>query len=159
MASTSFGSEKPRPGKQYRDGTQGRADADLRSDIDDAFVLVEASIAALPAGPALIADPTDGFALILPAATDGYCLLTSVGVETRLIGIPNFVNQRITVSLDVDGGNVDIDANLVGGFNDAADRYIRLTAPGSVAELVAVQDTGVLQWRAIGLVDCTVEAI
>ncbi len=46
MASQSFGGAKPRPGKQHRDGTQGRADKDLRADVDAGFVAAEAIITA-----------------------------------------------------------------------------------------------------------------
>ena len=46
MASNSFGSQKVLDGMVYRSGPAGRMDRDLRSDIDAAFVTLEASVAA-----------------------------------------------------------------------------------------------------------------
>ena len=46
MASQSFGDKKGPAGKQFRDGTQGKADKDLRADVEAAFVSVEALTAA-----------------------------------------------------------------------------------------------------------------
>ena len=42
MASAAFGSKKKLAGKEFRHGTVAEADADLRSDIEEAMVTVEA---------------------------------------------------------------------------------------------------------------------
>ena len=45
MSSTSFGTKKRPAGKKYRDGTLGKALTDLYTDVEDAFVALQAVVA------------------------------------------------------------------------------------------------------------------
>ena len=141
MASTSFGSQKKLAGKQYRDGTQGRADDDLRSDIDAGFVLVEAAQM-----NNVIVDPGDTQAI--PVDKSGTCNLSSAGAgEARVLALPTFVGQRIALFLNVDNGEIAV--TVASAFNIAGNTGIAMDDAGDHAILEAVLLANVLTWRLV----------
>lgn len=138
MSSVSFGSRKALPGKHHRDGTQGKADKDIRGDVEGAFSFAERF---MPINP--ISDPGDAAAI--PVLLSGYCYLTSGGAETRTLADPQFDGQVLNLSMDVDGGDIVITA--ASNVSQAASTSLTFADAGDHLYLVAIQVGGALKWR------------
>lgn len=99
----------------------------------------------------VIADPGNAGAI---AVTDsGVCNLTSAGAETRTLAIPTFVGQRLTLCMDVDGGDVVV--TVASAYNQAANTIITLNDAGDTINLVGCHIAGVRRWRLVNNDGCT----
>lgn len=95
--------------------------------------------------PALIADPGDGVAI--PVTRSGTCALTTGSSgETRTLAIPTLEGQRLTISLDVDGGG-DAVITVASAINQTGNDTITLADAGDFIALEGVQVAGALVWR------------
>ena len=116
--------------------------AQLALDVD----AVELAVAGLaPYKPVVVADPGD--AGDIPVTTSGVVALTTVevGGETRTIAAPTFAGQRLTLSLDVDGG--DCVVTVASAVNMTGNNTLTLDNAGETIELAAVTVGGALAWR------------
>jgi len=96
-----------------------------------------------PHVPAAIPDPGDGEAI--PVASSGVCAITTGGAETRTIAIPAAIGTKISLSMDVDGGDAVITA--AAAVNQAGNNTITMADAGDYIALEAVQVAGALVWR------------
>ena len=107
---------------------------------------VESALAELyPHAPVAIADPGDAGAI--PVTRSGQVAITTAGVETRTLAIPTLEGQRLTISMDVDGGDAVI--TVAAAFNQTGNNTITLNDAGDTVELVGVQVGGALVWRNV----------
>jgi hypothetical protein len=95
--------------------------------------------------PALIADPGDAGAI--PVTRTGTCALTTTeaGGETRTLAIPTKAGQKLSISLDVDGGDAVI--TVAAAINQTGNDTITLADAGDYIVLEGVQVAGALVWR------------
>jgi len=94
---------------------------------------------------ALIADPGDAGAI--PVTRSGTCAITSAGAETRTLAIPTLEGQKLSLSLDVDGGDVTI--TVASAINQTGNTTIVMGDAGDVIILEGVQVAGALVWRVV----------
>ena len=94
----------------------------------------------------LIADPGDGEAI--PVTQSGVCAITTEGAETRTLADPNSLGIRLTITLDVDGGNCVVTA--ASAINVTGNNTITLADAGDTLDLVATQVGGAKVWRVSG---------
>lgn len=92
-----------------------------------------------------ITDPGNGGAI--PVTSDGVCNITSAGAETRTLAVPTFVGQRLTICMDVDGGDAVI--TVASAFNQAGNTTITLNDAGDAVHLVGAHIAGARRWRLI----------
>jgi len=98
-----------------------------------------------------IADP--GNAGAIPVTTNGYCALTTAGAETRTLAIPTFTGQRLTITLDTDGGDAVV--TVASAFNAAGNTVITLNDAGDSVDLVARTVGGTRAWLLVVNNGCT----
>lgn len=91
----------------------------------------------------VITDPGDAGAI--PVLTSGNCPLTTAAGETRTLDDPTFAGQRLTLSLDVDGGDCVITA--ASAVNQTGNNTITMADAGDIFEVVAVDVGGSPKWR------------
>ena len=93
-----------------------------------------------------IADPGNSTKAI-PVTRSGVCAITTAGAETRTLAIPSFVGQRITLCLNVDGGDCVI--TVASAINQAGNTTITLNDIGDTVALVGILRSGVRAWRVL----------
>ena len=99
-----------------------------------------------------IADPGDGLAI--PVTTTGSVALTSGGSgETRTLAVPDFVRQRLTISMTVNGGG-DIVLTVASAIDQAGSTIVTFGDAGDLVELVAMTLGAVLAWRVVANNGC-----
>ena len=108
---------------------------------------VEAAIADLLLRSSAVAITDPGDAGAIPVTRSGVCPITTAGAETRTLAIPSFVGQRLTIPMDVDGGDAVI--TVAAAFNQTGNNTITLNDAGDTVELVGVQVGGALVWRVV----------
>ncbi len=94
-----------------------------------------------------IGDPGDAGALGLPEHHHAVCALTSGGAETRTLGAPKFFGQQVTMSMDVDGG--DITATVALTVNQTGNNTLIFADAGDEITLRAVIKAAALAWRVV----------
>jgi len=92
-----------------------------------------------------IADP--GNAGAIPVTSSGVCNLTSAGAETRTLAAPTFEGQRLTICMNVDGG--DIVLTVASAINQAGNTQATFNDAGDTLNLIAARIAGALRWRLI----------
>lgn len=109
---------------------------------------VEAALAEIypNIGGVQIADPGNATKAI-PVTRSGVCAITTAGAETRTLAIPSFVGQRITLCLNVDGGDCVI--TVASAINQAGNTTITLNDIGDTVALVGILRSGVRAWRVL----------
>ena len=109
---------------------------------------VEAALAEIypNIGGVQIADPGNSTKAI-PVTRSGVCAITTAGAETRTLAIPSFVGQRITLCLNVDGGDCVI--TVASAINQAGNTTITLNDIGDTVALVGILRSGVRAWRVL----------
>jgi len=109
---------------------------------------VEAALQEMyPHIPAAISDPGDAGAI--PVTRSGNCALTSgADAETRTIAIPTLVGQRISISLDVDGGG-DVVVTTASTINQTGNNTITMGDAGDTVILEGVQVAAALVWKIV----------
>ena len=109
---------------------------------------VEAALAEIypNIGGVQIADPGNSTKAI-PVTRSGVCAITTAGAETRTLAIPSFVGQRITLCLNVDGGDCVI--TVASAINQAGYTTITLNDIGDTVDLVGILRSGVRAWRVL----------
>jgi hypothetical protein len=96
--------------------------------------------------PRLIPDPGNGGAI--DTLQDGYCEITSTGVETRTLSDPQRKGQIIDIVFITDGGTVTITA--ASPLNQAGNTVITLTDVGEHTRLMGAWNaTDGWEWRQI----------
>ncbi len=93
-----------------------------------------------------ISDPGDGEAI--PVTQTGVCAITTEGAETRTIADPNSLGIRLTITLDVDGGDCVVTAATA--INVTGNDTITFADAGDTLDLVATQVGGAKVWRVSG---------
>lgn len=109
---------------------------------------VEAALAEIypNIGGVQIADPGNSTKAI-PVTRSGVCAITTAGAETRTLAIPSFVGQRITLCLNVDGG--DCVVTVASAINQTGNNTITLNDIGDTVALVGILRSGVRAWRVL----------
>ena len=109
---------------------------------------VEAALAEIypNIGGVQIADPGNSTKAI-PVTRSGVCAITTAGAETRTLAIPSFVGQRITLCLNVDGGDCVI--TVASAINQAGNTTITLNDIGDTVALVGILRSGARAWRVL----------
>ena len=92
-------------------------------------------------------DPGNGVAFQLPAHHHAICAMTSTGAETRTLGSPQFAGQQVTLSFDVDGGDIVLTAAAT--VNQAGNNTLTFADVGDEVTLRGVVKAGALLWRAV----------
>lgn len=87
-------------------------------------------------GQAILADRSPAYAPIITAAA-----------ETRTLPRPSHVGQRLTIAMEVDGGDCVITSSAA--INLAGNTIITLDAPGEMVELTSVRIGADLFWRVV----------
>lgn len=93
----------------------------------------------------VIADPGNGNAI--PTGRQGVCSLTSAGAETRTLGLPQFIGQRLTIAMDTDGGDAVLTVSQA--INAAGNTVVTFNDAGDFLDLVGITVGGALRWRAV----------
>jgi len=99
--------------------------------------------------PALITEEiTDpGASGAIPVTSSGSCAVTTVASEARSVAIPTFAGQQLSVSFDVDGGDLAI--TYAGGINQAGNTIATGADAGDHILTIGVQVAGALVWRVV----------
>jgi len=92
-------------------------------------------------------DPGNGIAFQLPAHHHAICAMTSAGAETRTLGSPQFSGQMVTLSFDVDGGNIVLTAAAT--VNQTGRNTLTFEDAGDEITLRGVIKAGALLWREV----------
>ena len=92
-----------------------------------------------------IADPGDAGKINVSGS--GVCLLTSgASGETRTIGDPSYLNQRITIVVMTDGGG-DIDITFDSQINSSGNTVAAFDDVDDQLDLIGIKEGTALQWR------------
>ena len=94
-----------------------------------------------------IDDPGDAGAI--PVTKTGVCPITSTegGGETRTLAIPARVGQQITLTLDVDGGDVVV--TVAAAVNVTGNNTLTLDNAGETITLIGTEVGGAKVWRVL----------
>lgn len=93
-----------------------------------------------------IVDPGDGGAI--PAGSSGVIAITTTGVDdTRTLAIPEAVGLELTISLDVDAG--DLVLTVASAANQAGNNTLTAADAGDVVVLKSIQVAGAPVWRIV----------
>lgn len=90
-----------------------------------------------------ITDP--GNAGAIPVTRSGSVPIVTAGAETRTLAIPTFVNQRLVIYFQTDGGNCVITSAQA--INAAGNTVITLADVDDSIQLVAAYNGTALRWR------------
>ena len=93
----------------------------------------------------VIADP--GASGAIPVTRSGQCAVTTAGAESRTVAIPTFVGQTLSISLDVDGG--DLTVTFASAINQAGNTIATIADAGDHLKVEGVQVAGAPVWRVI----------
>jgi len=98
-------------------------------------------------------DPGDGGAINVEMS--GQCSISTNGAETRTVGSPTFAGQRLSIVMNVDGGNCVI--SVPAGFNPStpANNRITMDDAGDFVILESFQIGGSVVWRLLHNNGCT----
>jgi hypothetical protein len=110
----------------------------------------------LSRAPIAIADPGNSVKAI-PVIRSGLCAITTAGAETRTLAIPTAAGQRMTLCLNVDGG--DCVVTVASAINQTGNNTITMGDIGDILELVAIQRSGVLAWRVVVNDGCALSTV
>ena len=96
--------------------------------------------------PAVLADPGDGGAI--PVGSSGCCAVTTTGVDdTRTIADPTHLGQLLTITLDVDAGNLV--ATAATAVNQTGNNTLTAADAGDMIMLQGVTVGAALVWRVV----------
>ena len=99
--------------------------------------------------PLRIPDP--GASGAIPTMYSGICELVSADAETRTLGAPSFLGQRLTLCFKTDGG--DCVVTCATGLNAATgSTVITFDTAGEMIELVACSSGSDLRWRGLACI-------
>ena len=117
---------------------------------------VEAALQEIyPKIPVAITDP--GNAQAIPVTRSGSVAITTTGAQTRTLAVPSLAGTRLTLSMDVDGGDCVI--TVASAINQTGNNTITMNDAGDTIELVAVQKAGVKCWRVVVNDGCTLSTV
>ena len=88
--------------------------------------------------------PDPGNAGAISNEYSGVCVMTTAAAETRTLAIPSYVGQRLTLVLDVDGGDAVV--TVAAAFNPAGHTIITFNTAGDCVTLIGVTLAGALVW-------------
>jgi len=91
----------------------------------------------------IITDPGNGGAI--PVTRSGTCAIVTSGAQTRTLAAPTFVNQRIVLYFQTDGG--DCVVTVANAFNVAGNTIVTLNDVNDSVQLVGVYNGSALRWR------------
>ncbi len=94
---------------------------------------------------AVIADPGSGNAIAVTES--GTVAITTGGAEGRSLADPTFAGQRLSISFDVDGGNLTVTA--ANNVAQGASTSLLAEDAGDYLALEGVTIAGVLRWRTL----------
>ena len=96
-----------------------------------------------------IPDPGDAGAI--PVDHSGVVNIVTAAAETRTVADPSFVGQRLTLHMQVDGGDATV--TFASGINVTANNTAISADANDVLDLVGVKDgaatAGTLAWRIV----------
>lgn len=92
-----------------------------------------------------ILDPGNGGTI--PPKFSGSCPLVSAGAETRVLGAPKFLGQRMNLHMKTDGG--DIVLTCATGVNQTGNNTLTFNDAGDVVTLEAIYVATALRWRIV----------
>lgn len=95
--------------------------------------------------PDAITDP--GNAGAIPVTKSGYCPLVTAGAETRTLGAPTFIGQRLQLHLKTDGGDCVVTCSTT--INQTGNNTITFNDAGDCIELVAKENGSNLRWSLV----------
>lgn len=96
---------------------------------------------------AKIDDPGDT-ETVTPDRSPALLSVTTATAESRVLDTPTSAGQRLTVALDVDGGNLTITTGSA--VNAAGNTTVTLDTAGDFVEFVAIEIAGARKWRVAG---------
>lgn len=91
-------------------------------------------------------DPGNGGSVLLDR-TPCHLSVTTTAAETRVLALPSAIGHEITVSLDVDGGDLVVTQAGSLAINQAGDTTVTLADAGDSVTFVAIALAGALVWR------------
>lgn len=112
---------------------------------DGSGSIFEALVFPRPRGPRKITDP--GNAGAIPVTHSGACAITTAGAETRTLAAPTFDGQRLSISMDVDGGDGVL--TVAAAINQTGNNTVTFNDAGDTIDLVAIRVAGVLRWKLV----------
>lgn len=117
---------------------------------------VEAALAELQSmGARVITDP--GNAGAIPVTRSGTCPIVTTGAQTRTLAAPTFINQRLVLYFQTDGG--DCVVTVAGTINVAGNNTITLNDANDTIQLVAVYNGSALRWRVAENDGCALSTV
>lgn len=117
-----------------------------------AGVTVEAALAELGALTAkTITDPGDAGAI--PVTRSGTVPIVTAGAETRTLAIPTFVNQKLVLFMQTDGG--DCGVTVASAINQAGNTIITMNDVNDSILLTGIYNGTALAWRVTYNNGCT----
>ncbi|OGV64135.1 MAG: hypothetical protein A2283_12450 [Lentisphaerae bacterium RIFOXYA12_FULL_48_11] len=105
--------------------------------------------------PTDITDP--GNAGAIAVTRSGCCAITTAGAETRTLAVPAKTGIKLSISMDVDGGDCVIAA--ASAINQTGNNRITLNDAGDTILLESVKKAGVIIWRISANDGCTLATV
>jgi len=93
-----------------------------------------------------VADPGDTNTIAATTQTNFICSIVTAGVETRVLGAPNFVGQRAIITLGTDGGDLTM-TNASGWLDGGATDDVATFDDAGDSMIVEAHGTAVTDWR------------
>jgi len=96
-----------------------------------------------------VTDPGDAGTIDDDGNNFGVCELVSAGLETRVLGTPTRVGQRLSIVMKEDGGDIVLTCASI--LNATGNNTVTFADESDVIDLLAVEkNTGGLVWRIVG---------